>query len=346
MSSSEEKKHPPSGRKLRKLRKDGSVPNSQDLAGLFSTAAGLLVIALMGSLIWQKMAANIIITSELVKLPFAEALNAAASKMGYLFLLTLLPVLGVVIVVALLAYLAYNKGVLVAMKPLIPKIDRISPVAGVKRIYGKRGWIETAVSLIRITFWLGFVYAVVSEWLPALLASSNCTNLCQSEFAEPLAWFLIIGSVICLLVFASADIIVQQKLFLSEQKMTQSEVKREFKEQSGSAEIKRERNRIRDEARNAPAKTGIEKANMCFFTDDLAVGILYLPPETKVPTIVARAKGKEKALELRMVLNQMNAPEYQHEAITKTAFSSGVGSYLEAKVYTEFAAALQTMFGQ
>lgn len=347
MSESESKSHNASRRKLNKKRQEGSIASSADLSALSATSIGLCLLLVSAPTIWDGLVENIISVNETISMPFDEAKVVAFNVVSRTLFFALIPLVGAAIGASVITRLIYNRGIVFSMKPVMPQLSRVSPQAGLKRIYGPRGWIEFFVGIVRIFVWLSFAVITVSILVPPFIASTACSIICQQSLAVPLAKYLTIGAAVALLIAGVLDALIQTNIFLTEQRMTDSELKRERKEQSVSKEVRRERNRVRNEARreNRSDKKN-QPPNMCFFSGDLAIGIFYKPPDENLPRIVAKAKGAEEVAALRTEVHAAGWPEMEHATITRNGSSKNLGTSLGVEVFEEFAKVLSKLFGQ
>ena len=95
------------------------------------------------------------------------------------------------------------------------------------------------------------------------------------------------------IIIAVVDRLFQGRNFTKQMMMTKDEVKREYKEMEGSAEIKQAQRQFRDEVMNGenPAKAA-KKSNVVVTNPTrLAVGIRFNAEESPLPTICAMGAG-------------------------------------------------------
>jgi type III secretion protein U len=342
---SEAKKHAASETKLRKQREQGSVASSQEAAGFLACAFGITLVAAMAGVIWTRLQAVITGSLDVMNLPFDAAREASLQMLGQTLLAIILPLTGITLTTAFVTAVIYNKGMLFAMKPVTPQLKRVSPGAGFKRIYGKRGMVETPISALRIYLWLGFALLVGVWPFMAILRQSACIGPCMANRIVPIVWLLVIGAVVVMIVTAVGEMLMQRKLFLHEQKMTETELKRERKDQHGSPEIRQERRRRMREANTQKRKTGAARATMCFYWGDKAVGIEFRPPKVALPYVVVKTDTAAETAKLRKLVTDKGWPEMQHEALTRAGLVRRDGETLDEQSYAAFIDAVTLMFG-
>ncbi|NJM81719.1 MAG: EscU/YscU/HrcU family type III secretion system export apparatus switch protein [Tabrizicola sp.] len=341
---SEAKKHAPSETKLRKQREKGSVASSQESAGFLACGLAIAMIAGTAGVIWQKMQSMITTSIDQIDLPFDEARKVSYDALGGLTLGVLLPILGLSLGVGFLTAIIYNKGFLFSMKPVTPQMSRVSPSSGFKRIYGQRGLIETPVSALRIFLWLAFA-GLLGFWPVIRLAGDwACESHCWANQLGPLFLLLVIGAVVLMLLTAGADMLIQRKIFLHEQKMTDTERKNERKDQFGSPEVRQERRRVMREIGQPRRKPKVRNATMCFFHGEEAVAIEFRPPEVTVPYVMVRTRTAAESLRLRKRIMKNRWPELEHEGLTRAGLTVAPGDPLGEHSYSDFVEAVQKMF--
>ena len=95
------------------------------------------------------------------------------------------------------------------------------------------------------------------------------------------------------IVIAIVDRLFQGRNFTKQMMMTKDEVKREYKEMEGSAEIKQAQRQFRDEIMNGPDPATAAKKSSVVVTNPthLAVGIRFNAEEAPLPRICALGSG-------------------------------------------------------
>ncbi len=345
MSESEEKTNPASAQKLRKQRDKGSIPSGQEVAKLISTAAGLLALATMAPAIWKQLIASLEAAPLLMQLPFEEASTIASVKLGQTIFFAVGPLVGVIFLSGFLTTLIFNRGFVFSLDPVAPKLNRISVTSGFKRIFGRRGWMELAVSAVRVALWLMVAAFIGKTWLPSFMASPTCAGACTADIAVPLVWIILIAAIAIILGSAAIEVMIQKNQFLHEQRMTKTEVKRERKNSFGSPEVRRERNRLRNEALQETTKPGAKNGNFLFFGPDCAVVIRYQPPDEKIPFVVAKVRGADEVANLRRSFTGNGRLELSAPALATAAQGTELGSGLDSQHYTLLTTAFDELFG-
>lgn len=286
----EEKSLPASQRKLRKAREKGQVANSSDFVAAVTFAAGLVMVGLS----WPRYV-EIYSTALRVSLSpehrrGADGAMQALLDLGTLLAQTLAPMLAIVAGAGFLAHVAHKKGLVFSIDPIVPDFNRVNPGEGFKRIFSARHAWELLIALARCLSW--FVVAGVIVWLalPGLLASPLCEAACVTTASADLLRRLAITAIFFLIVLGLLDLPFQTLMFLKEQRMSRSEMKRERKEMEGAPEFVGYR---RDQHRQMASGGGggLRSASVVVISSGEAVAIAYDPVKQPVPMIVAKGVG-------------------------------------------------------
>ena len=157
----EDKQYDATPRKLEQARKEGQVVKSKD----FSMAIALLVVFFvlfgLAPFIWHQI-------SQLFTLMYEQIPNTHLDKIGlsYIFTITIkaavliiAPILFVAWLVAILADFI-QVGPLVAIAPLMPKLDKLNPTKYFKNIMSIKTLFELFKNIVKVAL-LGYIGYVV-----------------------------------------------------------------------------------------------------------------------------------------------------------------------------------------
>lgn len=340
MSDTEAKTRPASQRKLRKLRKEGQVPQTTESTGYLGVVIGLLALLGSAPIAFAALLSLFDETFVAIETPFEDVLPDAPGLIGRPLGLILGPVVGAAVAAAVLGALVFNNGIVFAAKAVAPQVTRVSPLSGLKRIYGRRGWIETAMSLVRLGLWFAILLASAFLLLPRIVDATNCGVPCQAGTGARMAVTVLLGAVVTMLLAMAAEVAIQRGLFLHEQQMTETEVKQERKESFGDPGIRRERQRRAREAPPNPAAAGADKANIWIFHEDRALGIRYRPEDEPIPRVAARLEGQE-AIRVRKAVTRSKTPLVENAVIVSGCGGVGPGDPIPSHLYETFATLLR-----
>ena len=288
-SDGAEKTEKPTDRRMREARKRGQIPKSQDLVG----AASLLVLVMLlpkvigegGLALMQGLRSSMGAAS--LNASKGEILRSAAA-IGAPVALPFALLAGAAMFTGVAANMA-QVGLNLSPEGLIPKFERVNPLAGFKRILGKQGLFECGKSLFKAVVFAALANSVVRAHWPELLMLG----------ALPLPSALgTIGGVIhalllrlggAWLVLAGIDYGFQRKQVMSQLMMTKDEVRQEMKDAEASPELKGHRNQLRKKMSKRRVAQAVAGADVIVTNPThFSVAIKYDAAKAHAPVVVAK----------------------------------------------------------
>ncbi len=290
--SSGEKTEMPTPKKLRDARQKGQVCTSKDIV---STAILVVLFVVLG---WMGVALiddGSMLLSYIGDRLAGDPFEATYPAMGISALIICKHSFIFVFVAAVIGIAANTAqiGFLFTFEPLIPKLEKLNPVEGAKKIFCAKNFFEFLKNVVKVSFLSYLLYKIIWASVPELLTMCYGTVddifPCLKLMLKRLAVYTAFGYII----IAVVDRLFQGRNFTKQMMMTKDEVKREYKEMEGSAEIKQAQRQFRDEVMNGenPAKAA-KKSNVVVTNPTrLAVGIRFNAEESPLPTICAMGAG-------------------------------------------------------
>lgn len=302
-----EKTEDASPRRKQEARKNGQVAKSQDLVG--ATVTIVLIAALPGLVSTMGKGFLQTVRSSFYNLP-TDASFGRVGQAVHDAAMPALPGLGLLLVLALsvgVVTTVAQTGFNVSVKAITPSFQKIDPMSGMKRLFSKKSLMEGAKSFVKFLLFGWIAWQAISQnWdilgnlsrLPAALALAQVGEIMRGVGMKvAMVWGVV----------AIVDYFFQKKSHDKELKMTKEEVKQEFKDAEGSAEIKaaryqRRRQLMKQRVRDAVRTADVVVTNPTHF----AVALKYDPEKNAAPIVVAKgadvlaAKIKEFAKEDRI----------------------------------------------
>jgi len=313
----------PTPRKLQQAREKGDVVKTPDLAPLASLAAAATVLALGGGYFARALAMDLV---PFLAHPEAMVVEGGGGT-GILrqAVMAGAPLLLSVLLAAALAGAAGNlvqHGLLYAPGKLKPDFSRISPMGGLKRMFGPDGLMQFAKSIAKLT-----TVAVVAWWVlkPHLTALQNLSLL------EPAAMLPLCADVLRRLVFATAGVLLaiagfdwfwQRQRFMARMRMSKEELKEDYKQSEGDPHIRARQKQIRNERARRRMMQAVPGATVVVMNPThYAVALKYDAEETPAPLCVA--KGVDSlALKIREVAEAAGVPVIEDPPLARSLYAA------------------------
>ena len=288
MAEGGEKTEMPTQKKLRDARDKGQVCTSKDIVSTAILVVLFAVLAALGTVFVDDWTAGVSFVSGRI----AENDSPAIRESGKLFFWIVCKHSFLFVLAAAAVGIAANVaqiGFLFTFEPIVPKLDKLSPVEGAKKIFSMKNVFEFLKNVVKVCFLGYLIYKIIRASIPELLTMCYGTVddilPCLAVMLKRLAVYTAFGYI----VIAVVDRLFQGKNFTKQMMMTKDEVKREYKEMEGSQEIKQAQRQFRDEIMNGPDPRQAAKRSDVVVTNPthLAIGIRYRAEEAPLPRICA-----------------------------------------------------------
>lgn len=339
--TSEQKVLPPSAKKLRDARRKGQVASSQEFLRAAGSAAALGYVTLRGPWLMEAARGVADAAASLSALPWQQALPALMSHIAWMAAGFVLPLLGLVVFCVLAASLVGNGGVVFSIDPVLPKMERIDPIAGFGRIFSTRNAVNGLKTVFKFVV-VGVTTIIVLRSAVRPLAELPACGLgCVPGLTRALFGPLLLTAVLLFLVLGAMDLRLQRFLFRREMRMTLTERKRERHEAEGNPLIKGARRRERQAALRNHVRTGMRHASFVIRAEGAALALSYAPPDVLVPVLVARAQG-DAAVALLEEASLAGLPTVLNpETVALLSTRMQVGSPLPKELFTPVIACMR-----
>lgn len=340
----------PTPRRREEARRKGQVIKSTEInsAAILLAAFWLLntvgpdVVETMRTLMQRSfiaLATASFIHSELT----FDTLKAGGLTIGSLTLQTIAPLIGALLLVGVVANLG-QVGFMFSQDALKPDFYRVSPLAGLKRVFSGRSLVELFKSSLKIVI-IGFVvYKALYDNYPMIASSSRMTlTTAVSTLAQvSLAVGLRVATV--MVVLAAADYLFQRHEFEKGLRMTKQEVIEEMKRFENPQLKSRIRSRQRQLAMSR-MMAAVPKADVVITNPThLAIALCYDRAKMRAPKVVAKGEQlvaeriKEKAREHRV-------PLVENKPLARTLFKSvEIGQEVPPELFQAVAEVLAFVF--
>ena len=318
----EDKQFDATPRKLEQARKEGQVVKSKD----FSTAVSLLilfsVIFGLAPFIWNQIV-------QVFTLLYEQIPNAHVEKIGYMYVLLIAakgaaliigPILAIAWFVAVMADFI-QVGPLIAVAPLVPKLDKLNPTKYFKNIISIKTLFELFKNIVKVII-LGYIgWMVYKDHIETILMLASVDNnfAVMIEFGKLITEF-IFKACIAFLVIAAADYGVTKWKFLKDQKMSFKEIKDEYKNSEGDPNVKAQLRQRRMQMLQQGAMDAVPTADFVVTNPThVACALKYVAEEMDSPMLIA--KGTELiAKKIISIAKEHNVPVIENPPVARALF--------------------------
>ncbi|MGI9611546.1 MAG: EscU/YscU/HrcU family type III secretion system export apparatus switch protein, partial [Acidimicrobiales bacterium] len=198
--------------------------------------------------------------------------------------------------------MAVQGGVTLSADPLRPKLERVSPKAGLKRLVSAQSAVDTGKALFRLTVMTVIVGQIMMGQVGRYLGGGSRSLIpAGAELGDSLLLLVRLAALVGLVV-GFGDYAFQRHKIGKQLKMTKDEVKRENKNTEGDPLIRNRRRQMHAKVSQNKMLAAVGEASVVVVNPThVAVALRYEAGE--VPTVVAKggdalaARIRERAFE-------------------------------------------------
>jgi flagellar biosynthetic protein FlhB len=334
-----EKTEKPTPQRLKKARKEGQIPRTQELGTWLGVGAASVFLPMLVSATFDAVRKMFVQIGAVAKHPDAGQLSTLLGDALGVFLATLLPTALGLMAVGVIASAAQG-GVSFAVKGMKPSLKKLNPFPGLKRLFGVQGAWEAAKALIK-TIALGSVVVVTSGKAQTLVSSSGALPLTAvaSTFTDSaiLLFRVVAGTG---LIIAIADYVVVRKKAMKKLKMSKYEIQQEHKNSEGDPHMKSHRRSIALAMSRNRMMTEVAEADVLLVNPTHVAVALKYDPLKGAPRVVAKGSG-EVAAKLRERAAAARVPMVQDIPLARALHAScDLGQEVPAQLFTAVARVL------
>lgn len=344
--SAQEKTEKATPKRLKDARDKGQVARSRELnsaALVLLGAGGLWALGEhMGAALTGVMRAGFAVDRAAAFDPSALAtrLGEAAGQA----LWALAPWLLLAVVVAAAAPLLLG-GFLLSGENLTPKLERLSPAKGLKRVFSAQGAVETGKALAKFLVLGGIAWLAVRQMAPALLALGSEPMPGAILHAGGLAAKAFFLTALGLLLIAAADVPFQLWNHARQLRMTRQDIKDEMKEIEGRPEVRGRIRQRQQELSRRRMMQDIPGASVVVTNPThYAVALRYDVGGDGAPRLVA--KGADLvAQQIRALAREHGVPILEQPPLARALFyTTRLGAEVPRELYTVVAQVLAWVY--
>ena len=319
-----DKTEEPTAKKLSDARKEGQVAKSQELISGAMLFAFFLAIKLFGGYMANSFMKVFYrnygyISTYAVQKPELGHMTSMFGRAMLDILLMALPILafGLVIAFALNIFQVKWK---VTTKPMMPKLSRLNPISGFKKIISVEKLFELvkAIAKIFIIFWVAYSTLMDEietmkilydlELLPAVVYISNFVVNMGIKIS---AVYLLIGL---------ADYIYQKLKFKKDMRMSKQEVKDEYKQQEGDPQVKGKiKSKMRESSMRRMMQNMPEADVVITNPTHFACAIKYDKEKASAPVLIAKG-ADHLAQKLKDVAKEYDVPIVENKPLARMLY--------------------------
>lgn len=317
-----QKTEDPTPRRLEEAQRRGQIIYSREVTNF-------LIFIAIAAIVWQGMpligSQSVLDFRKYIQRPdefgitenlLQEILNQIATDF---MLLGLTPAV-LVIIMSILSVFIQNGKINFSAEPLIPKLEKISIIRGLDKLFSAKSVIELIKGLIKMIITGLVCFLTIKSSLSRLKTVYDYEMFSVINFIHTMAKELVLAVAIILFFIAILDYLYQRFDYMQNLMMSRRELKEEYKDTEGNPEIKAKLKKLRSERANKKMLASVPKADVVITNPThFAIALKYDPDTMAAPVVTA--KGVDNmAFKIREIANKHDVPIVENPPLARDLF--------------------------
>ena len=343
----QEKTEKATPKKKEEARKKGQVASSREVSSASVLLASLGFFYFAGS--WMFWNLSQVITRVFQNIGALQFNSIGEASVFSLELLTRLMVILIPLFLPLLilGFVAniLQVGFKMSSEAIAPKLDKLSPISGIKRLVSLKGLVELAKSVIKLLFIGTIAYLLVKSDM------KSYPLLIHQEVGQILVFIarvsLKISFFVCLalIVLAILDFLYQRWQHEQDLKMTKQEVKDEQKQTFGDPKVKSRIRSLQLEMARRRMMDAVPEADVVITNPThFAIALKFNAQEMIAPRVLAKGAG-HVAQRIKEIASEHQIPLVEDKPLAQALYKMvELGDYIPAELYRAVAEVLAYVY--
>ena len=323
-----DKKHDATPQRLQEAREKGQVAKSQDLASAIVLLLAILLLMTLGHQIARELfeyGRSMLIdpTHLLAENQESGSLEQSATALFYETVIRFMKPLSLFFCLLLLSAVVANIaqiGFLWLPNKLAIDITHLDPMKGFKRIFSMQSLVRFLMGIVKIVICATVAWYAVENSIGEILhASETETN----QIAAFLVWTLLMVALkvaVALVIIALIDLMYQRWKHAQDLRMTDEEIREQFKRYEGNPEVRQKRRQLQRELAQKQRVQGTPDADVVVTNPThYSVALKFDARTMHYPVVVA--KGADYlAFQIRKIAGEHGIPIMERKALARALF--------------------------
>jgi flagellar biosynthesis protein FlhB len=307
----------PTQRKLEKAHEQGDVAKSQEVTSFFILGAATIVFMAGSTSAARDLTGRL--RGMLGNMHQISIDAAGLTALGWFSLNAIMLALAMPFLFGVIASIAGNMiqhMPVLATEGLSPKLSRLSPMAGAKRMFGKEALVNFIKGILKIAIIGAVICAVLWPYRGFFesMASADVSAILPRSKGMILK---LMGAVLAIyFLLAALDFLYQRHAWIERQMMTPQEIKEEYKETEGNPEIKAKLAQMRRQMSRRRMMSQVPKASVIIMNPTHYAVALQYEPGMDAPICVAKGLD-ELALRIKSVALEHGVPVIENPPLAR-----------------------------
>lgn len=287
---------------------------SRDVVAVATLLGSLVMLRAMSGVVMQRAEDILYTCFDYIGRSYAGFLPTIGRELVFKCLTTIAVVAGpfllVTLILSVVATFAQTR-MLVTTEPLKPKLSKLNPLSGFKRLFSLHSVVELIKNLIKISILL---YLIYDYFTTVVVSFGRFLDMELNQAAEILfedIFQLVLRVVVAFTAVAFFDYLYQRWEYERKLRMSKQEIKEEYKQMEGDPKVKGKIKEIQRQRARERMMQQVPGADVVIRNPThVSIALRYKPEKDNAPVVVA--KGLDE-LALRIV----KVAEENHVAVVE-----------------------------
>ena len=318
-----EKTEEPTPKKLRDAAEKGQVAFSKEVNNfLYLLILTMMIIFIIPFMAYEGIGylSRFIGMSHDIDVNPSNLNDLISSTISEIALIFMIPV--VLAIIAAFASSLLQNGVVFSTETIMPKLEKISVMKGLERMFSMKSLMEFVKGLLKITMIAVVAYLVFRNQLDEIIELSQLTLAGINALIQDIAIQIMAYVTAIVAVIAVIDFSYQKYEFTKSMRMSIKEVKEELKQSEGDPQIKAKLRQIREERAKKRMMSKVPEADVVIRNPThYAIALEYKQEKMNAPVIVAMGQDN-LALTIIEKAEENQVPVVTNRTLAKALYES------------------------
>ncbi len=344
MGDTGEKTEEASPEKLRKAKEEGQVPKSQDFVSALGFSAGFLTFAALLSYVMGELKDFTVASlTAAVERPNMGTIGEVLSDVVPLILKLSLPIGGAVFVAGVFSNVLQT-GFFLAFKVLVPKLDKVNPINGLKGMFKMKKVIDLIKNMVKMGIAAWLAWSIIRDAIGDMTLTVQYPLETSIDYGAGILWEYLIKTLLLFFIIGGADLLYSRHQFNKEMMMSKYDVKQEYKQSEGDPHMKGHRKQLAHELLFSGSMENVKNADAVVVNPThIAVAIKYDKDKSKAPTVVAKGM-RIHAEKIKEIAKHYGVPILRNIPLAQALNKLDIGEEVPEDLYEAVAEVLSFVY--
>ncbi|MDQ6967100.1 MAG: flagellar biosynthesis protein FlhB [Mariprofundaceae bacterium] len=336
-----------SPKRLEDARKKGQVPSSKEPSTAISFA---VLVMIMATGIGGWLADTLIhmmgyyLSGKATMEVNPQGMQSLLISIGGDMAMVVVPIALPIVLLGMMVTAAVS-GPVFTFETLQPKLEKISPLKGLKRLFSTKSLAEFVKSILKIVVVSTACYVIVNDLYAEVLHSAFRSPADIGALVVEGSIRIVTLAAVIFAFIALTDVLYQRWEHMKSMRMSKKEVRNEHKESEGDPQLKAKIRQMQMQQAQNRMMADVPDADVVITNPTrIAVALAYQPGGLGAPRVLAKGKG-HIAAKIREVAGENKIPLHENKPLARSLFKHvEIGDEIPEDLFEAIAIILAEVF--